>query len=224
MIRERLRLPYHLALVGLMASLAATGCSQTANPVAPSPSAAQPQPSASSSDRVSATGGPKGDARGTDVGRMLFKFNVIATPKSNWVVPDGECTNNGHRIFFQRGSGNTLGTIHWDLIPNLNPPYQIEDCDGTADAEANVDVSESQAFYVVVRLLGPKTSTLSIRCKDVVEAGADDLCVLDDVTVAINRNVTTKIMSNVVDNEVEEVLWTLSGDWRIFEVRIYEKL
>ena len=64
---------------------------------------------------------------------------------------------------------------------------------------------------------------MNVRCKEIVEAGADDLCVLDDVEVAINRNVTTKIMSNIVDNEVEEVLWTLSGDWRIFEVRIYEK-
>jgi hypothetical protein len=31
-------------------------------------------------------------------------------------------------------------------------------------------------------------------------------------------------MENVVDNEYEEVLWQFSGDWRIFEVRIYEKL
>jgi hypothetical protein len=70
-----------------------------------------------------------------------------------------------------------------------------------------------------------RTSSLSLRCKDLVDAGPnDDLCIIDDVLVPINRNVTTKIMANIVDNEMEEVLWSFQGDWRIFEVRIYEKL
>lgn len=31
-------------------------------------------------------------------------------------------------------------------------------------------------------------------------------------------------MQNVVDDVNEDVLWTASGDWRIFQVLIYERL
>jgi hypothetical protein len=165
-----------------------------------------------------------GDAGDSDVGKQLFKFNVIAVPQSDWVVPDGECTNNGRRIFFERGNGNTLGDIRWQFVPGNTPSWDIEDCDGTSpdDNEAVVSVDESQSFWVMVRLLGPKPSTLQIVCQEIVEEGADDLCVIAG-PVNLKRNAMTKIMSNIVDNEYEEVLWSLSGNWRIFEVRIYEK-
>ena len=202
----------HVLLAGLLlAGGVASGCSESSSPAAPS-----------QTDTTRVAAKPPGDARDNDVGKMLYKFNVIATPKSDWVVPDGECTNQGHRIFFQRGNGNTLGEIRWHLEPGLNPSFQIQDCDGTNDAEADVWANESRRFYVMVRLLGPKNSSLTLTCQEVIEEGADDLCLVD--TVNLSRNSTTKIMENVVDNAYEEVLWSLSGDWRIFEVRIYEKL
>jgi len=32
-----------------------------------------------------------------------------------------------------------------------------------------------------------------------------------------------KILSTVSDGDYEEYLWTLSGDWKIFNVRVFEK-
>ena len=197
-------------LVLSLVAVVATACSKN-NPTEPTPAA------------VSADAAARpGDAGDSDVGKQLFKFNVIAVPQSDWVVPDSECTNNGHRIFFQRGNGNTLGSINWSFVPGNNPSWDIEDCDGTNDAEADVSVDESQTFYVMVRLLGPKTSSLSLTCTEIIDEGADDLCLVG--TVNLKKNAMTKIMSNIVDNEFESVLWEFQGDWRIFEVRIYEKL
>ena len=208
------RVSSFVVLAGLSLAIgAAAACSESAGPA---------RPSRVSDAATPANAGPPGDARDNDVGKMLYKFNVIAVPQSDWVVSDSECTNNGHRIFFERGNGNTLGEILWHLQPNLKPSFQIQDCDGTNDAEADVWANESQRFYVMVRLLGPKTSTLHLVCTDIIDEGIDDLCLID--SVHLQRNSTTKIMENVVDNEYEEVLWEFSGNWRIFEVRIYEKL
>ncbi len=161
-------------------------------------------------------------ARDSDVGKMLYKFNVIAVPQSDWVVPDSECTNNGHRIFFERGNGSTLGTIEWQLWPGLSPDFQIADCDATHDGWATILANESQRFYVFVRVLGPSGTSLDLSCVEVIDAGTDDLCLIS--TENLQKGAMTKIMENVVDNQYENVLWYLSGSWRIFEVRIYEKL
>ena len=213
------RKPVLVLLAGsLMASAIAAGCSESPNPVGASVL------SELSEQSVGSLNARPGDAGGPTVGKQLFKFNVIATPKSDWVVPDGECTNNGHRIFFQRGNGNTLGSILWQLVPGASPNFDILDCDGTHDTTATVQVNEQQAFYVMVRLLGPRTSTLTLTCDDILtdQGLVDDLCVIG--TENLQRKAMTKIMENIVENVNEGVLWTMSGDWRIFEVRIYEKL
>ena len=165
---------------------------------------------------------PPGDSRDSDVGKQLYKFNVIAVPQEDWAEDDGECSNNGSRIFFQRDNGGAIGTIKWELWPNLNTDFRIQDCDGTNDDWAVVQANESIAFWVTVRLLGPKTSTLNLVCTEIIDEGTDDLCVVGAVN--LQRNATTKIMQNVFDNEYEEVLWSLSGNWRIIDVRIWEKL
>jgi hypothetical protein len=164
---------------------------------------------------------PPGDSRDPDVGKQLYKFNVIAVPNDSWT--DSEtCENNGSRIFFERGNGSTIGTIKWELWPNLYTDFRISDCDATKDATAVVQANESIRFWVTVRLLGPKTSNLNLVCTEVIDAGVDDLCVIGSAN--LQRGATTKIMSNVFDNAYEEVLWSLSGDWRILDVRIWEKI
>ena len=169
-----------------------------------------------------ASAAPKGDARDSDVGKKLFNFNVIAVPNGDWVVDDSECTNNGKRIFFEQGDGNTLGTIKWALYPDQNQSFDIQDCDGTGDSFAEIWANELQRFYVMIKLVGPKTSSLNVVCTDVIDyLGVDDLCLYSG---GITRNSTTKIMENVAEGQYEEVLWEFSGDWKIFQVLIYEKL
>jgi len=162
---------------------------------------------------------PKGDARDSDVGKKLWNFNVIATPNGDWAEDDSVCSNNGSRMFFEE---DTIGTIRWSLYPNANQDFKITDCDGTSDGTGAVAANESLRFWVMVKLVGPKTSELNLVCQDVIDEGVDDLCVVGSVN--LSRNATTKIMHNIVDNEYEEVLWTLSGDWKIFQVLVYEKL
>lgn len=163
---------------------------------------------------------PQGDARDSDVGKKLWNFNVIATPNGSWVEDDTACSNNGSRIFFEE---DTIGTIRWSLYPYANQDFNITDCDGTSDGTGAVAANESLSFYVMIKLVGPKTSSLNLVCEDVVDyIGVDDLCMVDSVN--LTRNATTKIMQNVVENQYEEVLWTMSGDWKIFQVLVYEKL
>lgn len=165
------------------------------------------------------SGAPKGDARDSDVGKKLWNFNVIATPNGSWAEDDSVCSNNGSRMFFEEDS---IGTIRWSLYPNANQDFNITDCDGTSDGTGAVAANESLRFWVMIKLVGPKTSSLELTCLDVIDEGVDDLCVVG--TVNLTRNSTTKIMHNVVDNEYEEVLWTFQGDWKIFQVLVYEKL
>jgi hypothetical protein len=75
----------------------------------------------------------------------------------------------------------------------------------------------------MIKLVGPKTSSLNLVCTDVVDyLGVDDLCMVGSVN--LQRNATTKIMHNIVENQYEEVLWTFAGNWKIFQVQVYEKL
>jgi hypothetical protein len=154
-----------------------------------------------------------------------WNFNVIAHPSGDWSADDAECPNNGNRIFFEESGGNTLGTIRWHLYPGNNPDFDIVDCDGTYDGDGDVNVNESLRIWVMIKLVGPKTSTLTNVCVDEIDyIGVDDLCLLNGTPVNINRNSTTKIMMNAVDNQYEQVLWTFWGDWKVFQVQVYEAL
>jgi len=168
---------------------------------------------------------PQGDARDPDVGKKLWNFNVIATPNGTWVEDDTVCGNNGNRIFFSDSNG---GTIRWALDPAAQHDFDITDCDGTSDRTAGVTANESISFWVMIKLVGPKTSTLNVVCQDVIDyqdalnGGVDDLCVVDSVN--LQRNASTKIIKNIAESQYEEVLWTLNGDWKIFQVLVYEKI
>lgn len=171
---------------------------------------------------VPVTAAPKGNARDSDVGKKLWSFNVIAHPSSDWSEDDSECSNNGSRIFFEEGD---TGTIRWSLWPNNNPDFDITDCDGTYDQTGAVSVNESLRFWVMIKLVGPKTSTLTNVCTDVIVSdNQTDLCLLEGQPVNLQRNATTKIMYNLADGAYEEVLWTFWGDWKIFQVQVYEYL
>jgi hypothetical protein len=168
------------------------------------------------------TAAPKGDARDDNVGKKLWNFNVIAHPSGDWSADDDVCPNNGNRVFFEEGD---TGMIRWHLYPGNNPDFDIVDCDGTYDRDADVNVNESLEFWVMIKLVGPNTSTLYNVCEDVVVSdNQDDLCLLEPQPVNLQRNATTKIFSNLADNEYEEVLWTFWGDWKIFQVQVYEYL
>ena len=169
---------------------------------------------------TSVAANPKG-ARGEEVGKMLYKFNVLAAPH-DWSGDDSICQDNGRRVFFDRGGGS-LGTIEWQIDPNANG-FQLLDCDGTSDGSAIVEGDETVPFLVFIRIHGPATSTLDVVCDDIVEAGLDDLCLIDGGTFSARHDSFTKIMENVVDNAYEEVLWTLdaSTNFRNLEVRVYE--
>ena len=174
---------------------------------------------------VPVSAAPKGDARDPDVGKKLWNFNVIAHPSGDWSADDEVCPNNGNRMFFAANGTNTMGTITWQLIPGATPDFRITDCDGTFDTHGAVAVNESLTFWVVIKLVGPKTSTLTNVCTNVVvSTNADDLCLLEGQPVHLTRNATTKIMKNLVDNAYEEVLWTFWGDWKVFQVQVYEAL
>ena len=99
------------------------------------------------------TAAPKGDARASDVGKKLWNFNVLAKPNA-WVEGDSTCTNSGSRIFFQQGSGNTLGTILWQLDPYANQDFNTTDCDGTSDGTGVVVANETINFWVTIKLVG----------------------------------------------------------------------
>ena len=171
-----------------------------------------------------AVAAPKGDARDSDVGKKLYSFTVHAKPNA-WIADNSVCPNNGSRMFFRQGETGTLGTIHWYLDPAANQDFNITDCNGTVDGDGDVVADESINFWVMIKLVGPKTSTLTNVCTDVIDyIGIDDLCLLNGTPQHLNRNTTTKIMNNVAEGQYEEVLWQFSGDWKVFQVLIYEAI
>ena len=151
---------------------------------------------------------PPGAARHSDVGRKLFSFNVLAVPQNNWSANDTACNNSGHRIFFQRVQSGSIGSILWTLDPAAAQNFKITDCDGTSDGTGAVLVNEQLSVYVMIRIVGKKSDSLALTCADVIDLGADDLCLIDSETFNKGKSFT-KIMSNVFDNELEQVLWTL---------------
>jgi len=168
---------------------------------------------------------PPGQSRDNDVGRKLYNFNVLAVPQDNWSPSDTVCTNSGHRVFFERVNSGSIGTILWQLEPTASQNFKITDCDGTNDGTASILVNEKLSVYVMIRIVGKKTDSLTLTCAEIIEEGADDLCIID--TDTFNKgNSFTKIMSNVFDNEYEEVLWTIetSTGFRNAQVWVFEKL
>ena len=172
-----------------------------------------------------AVAAPPGDSRNSDVGQKLFSFNILAVPQNNWNTNDTVCTNSGHRIFFQRVESGSIGSILWTLDPNASQNFKITDCDGTNDGTGAVLVNEKLSVWVMIRIVGKKTDSLALTCGDIIDVGTDDLCLID--TETFNKgNSFTKIMSNVFDNALEQVLWTLetSTGFRNAQVWVFEKL
>jgi len=168
---------------------------------------------------------PPGGARDNDVGRKLYNFNVLAVPQSNWNTNDTVCTNSGHRVFFRRVDSGSIGTIEWNLDPNAAQNFKITDCDGTNDGTASILVNERLSVYVMIRIVGKKTDSLTLTCADIIDEGTDDLCLIDAETFNKGKSFT-KIMYNVFDNAYEEVLWSLdtTTGFRNAQVWIFEKL
>ena len=168
---------------------------------------------------------PPGDSRGPDVGKKLFSFNVLSVPQSNWTTSDTTCTNSGRRVFFRRVDSGSIGTIAWTFDPKAPQNFKITDCDGTNDGTAAVLVNEKLSVYVMVRIVGKITDSLTIRCTEILDAGTDDLCLIDSETFN-KSNSFTKIMANVFDDALENVLWSLetTTGFRNAQVWVFEKL
>jgi hypothetical protein len=175
---------------------------------------------------TSAFAQPKGLKADPEVGRKLWSFNVLVKPHG-WVDTGNAC--NGARIFFDEepNGGGVSDTITWVLDPDAPQDFQITDCNGT-DGAASVKVDENQGNVIVaIRLVGPKTSTLRFTCEVLLNAiltAGEELCVQDEFNLDRNHKAFTKVMKNIVDNELENVLWTFDSTrtWKIFQVRVYE--
>jgi hypothetical protein len=174
---------------------------------------------------TSAIAAPPGDSRHSDVGKKLFSFNVLAVPQDNWSANDTTCSNSGHRIFFRRVQSGSIGSITWTLDPAAAQNFKITDCDGTSDGTGAVLVNEQLSVYVMIRVVGKKSDSLTLTCADIIDMGTDDLCLIDSETFNKGKSFT-KIMSNVFDNELEQVLWTLetTTGFRNAQVWVFEKL
>src|SRR5262245_30021615 len=166
--------------------------------------------------------GVKGDP---EVGKKLWSFNVLVKPHG-WVDTGNAC--NGARIFFdEEPNGGGVGDVlTWQLDPDAQQNFQITDCNGT-DGAASVLVDENQGNVIVaIRLLGPKTSTLRFSCSFVNASVAEgeELCVQDEFNLDRSHKAFTKVMKNIADNELENVLWTFDSTrtWKIFQVRVYQ--
>jgi len=77
----------------------------------------------------------------------------------------------------------------------------------------------------MIRVVGKKTDSLTLTCADIIDVGTDDLCLIDTETFNKGKGFT-KIMSNVFDDGLEEVLWNLetSTGFRNAQVWVFEKL
>ena len=157
-----------------------------------------------------------------NVGRKLAQFNVIAKPGA-WDPTVGNFCN-GARIFFAQdngGANDTLGRITWNLDPTVTGT-QITDCNGT-DGFATVTADESVNFAMFLRVMGPVTSQLNFVCTVVVQSLNDNLCMITSDTFK-KGNSFARIGTNIADEAFAQVLWDFSGDWKVFQVRLYELL
>jgi len=161
---------------------------------------------------------PPGDTRDSDVGKKLWQFNILAIPpQSNWEDSNASC--KGARVFFDEGEN---GNLVWVLDPDARG-FEVTDCDGT-DGAAAVEADESQRFYVLVRLLGPNGSDVDMQCQnDIVSDNQDDLCIIDQVNLTKQgRTGFVKIFKNLFDDELEQVTWSWSGDYKLMQVRVHK--
>ena len=158
-----------------------------------------------------------------NVGQKIAQFNVIAKP-GGWDPSAGNACN-GSRFFFAEdrtgGSPSTLGTITWNGDLSV-PGITITDCNGT-DGTATVTANEFIDFAVFIRVMGPANSALNLVCETVMPASGENLCLIDTQTFK-KGNSFTKVMQTLADQQLYQVLWTLSGNWKIFQVRLFEIL
>ena len=155
---------------------------------------------------------------GLSVGKKLANFNIIATPKE-WVADNSLCPNNGNRIFFRRGT--TQWTITWNFDPGVHG-FDIVDCDGTSDGTAVVQQDAGTNVAIFVRVVGPKTSALSLVCQDVLDVNGVNSCLLGTYNLSKSKTFT-KVTTHLMDTTLSEVLWTLdpSTNFRIAQVDVY---
>lgn len=167
---------------------------------------------------------PPGIKDDLEAGKMLEKFNVILLPEnSNWSDSNASC--NGARIFFQEDNGNTMGAIEWDFNVGQQQNFLIDDCDGT-DGLAEIDVNAAYEILVYVRVHGKAGHYIDLTCENIEEdpdEPGNDLCLIGTEKISKGKSFT-KVMNNLAEDELEQVLWTWDGDWKIFEVRVYEWL
>jgi hypothetical protein len=164
----------------------------------------------------SATAKPPGV---TEVGKKLANFNIIATP-NEWVQDDSVCSNNGARMFFRRGT--SPWTVTWNFDP-LAHGFDIVDCDGTTDKTAVVQQDAGTNVAIFVRIVGPKTSSLSLACLDVLDPNGVNSCLLGTYNLSKSKTFT-RVTTHMFDDALSQVLWTLdaSTNFRIAQVDVYE--
>ena len=156
------------------------------------------------------------------LGQKLFQFNVIAKPGPWDQTAANAC--NGARIFFGQnngGPGDTLGRITWTLDPN-SPGFEVTNCNGVTNPTAPaVTANENVSFAIVIRVQGPVTSALTLTCTVILQSAGDNLCMIGTQKFSKGNSFTT-ISTNIANNTLEGILWTFSGDWKIFQVRLYQ--
>ena len=156
-----------------------------------------------------------------NLGQKLFQFNVIAKPGPWDQTTANAC--NGARIFFGQnnaGPHDTMGEIHWVLDPSV-PGFEVTNCNGVTDPTApTVTANENLSFAIVIRVQGPVTSALTLTCSFITQNAGDTLCVIGTQKFSKGNSFTT-ISVNVGNALLENILWTFSGDWKIFQVRLY---
>ncbi len=159
------------------------------------------------------------DSRASDVDQTVFRFVVHAVPQDG----DAACANGGERILFRRTTSGSIGTIKWVLHADA-ANLQIDHCDGTHDGTADVIVDRERSVRVVIRMGSKKIDRLDSRCSDVIDARGDNLCLIDTETFNKEKSFT-KIMSDVFDDAMEDVLWTVdpSTGLRTAQVWVLDK-
>jgi hypothetical protein len=145
------------------------------------------------------------------LGKKFGQFEVLAVKKNEWSQDDPVCNNNGNRVFFQGKKNGFIGTINWIYNPDTNGSLNITDCDETGDNDVDVDVSLATAYWVVVKLVGPKTDELRLICKDVLNPDGttnEDICAVAMVDLT-RHDGWTKIIADLLADDQESVVWDL---------------
>jgi hypothetical protein len=155
----------------------------------------------------------------TSGGKKLANFNLIMHPHT-WDDLGNSC--NGSRIFYAQDS--PTWTLEWDFIPDLNPSFQISDCNATSDGSGVISEDAGVPVDIYLRVLGPVTSSLGVVCQDIVDLNNVNECLIDSATLSHSKSFT-KITSHLADTIFSEVLWTLdpSTNFKIAQVDVYRQ-